>query len=209
MADVVDNTGNNNTGTQDNQDNLNNQNQQNNESEPKGGSGGEPSGTIAGGEPKPDTGAPGAYDFTGSLPEGAELDEETAKSFGEICRGMNLTNEQANNLAKYGYEYAGKIQEAAAAARDAEVASWGEATKKALGSKFDETVSYCGAGVEAMEKLYPGLRDALNETGAGNRLEIVQAFAELGKRLGEDRGTQAASGTGTDNFYKNTDWNNL
>ena len=60
-----------------------------------------------------------------------------------------------------------------------------------------------------MEKLYPGLRNALNETGAGNRLEIVQAFAELGKRLGEDRGTPQAGGSGTDNFYKNTDWNNL
>lgn len=209
MADVLDTTGNNDTGTQDNQNNLNDQNQQNNQgNEPEPAGGKDAAGTIAGGEPKAD-GAPDAYDFTGSLPEGAQLDEETAKSFGDICRGMNLTNEQANSLAKYGYEYAGKIQEAAAAAHDKEVASWGEATKKALGGKFDETVSYCGAGVEAMEKLYPGLRNALNETGAGNRLEIVQAFAELGKRLGEDRGTPQAGGSGTDNFYKNTDWNNL
>ena len=57
-------------------------------------------------------GAPDTYDFAPSLPEGMELDTDTANAFGEIAKGMNLTNEQANQIAKFGYEWAGKVGEA-------------------------------------------------------------------------------------------------
>lgn len=59
-----------------------NQNQQTpqGESNPSGG-------TLLSGAGKA-TGAPDTYDFTASLPEGMELDQDTADSFGELARGM-------------------------------------------------------------------------------------------------------------------------
>lgn len=167
-------------------------------------------GTIAGaaGETKP--GAPESYDFKSSLPEGAELDETTAKEFGDICRGMKLTNDQANELAKYGYNYAQNIAQAMEDARTQQVEQWGEAAKKELGTSFDSTVSLCGQGIEAIEKEVPGIRQALNETGAGNRIEVIRALAMLGKMVQEDRGPGGTPSVGkTDNMYPNTDWNNL
>lgn len=75
----------------------------------------------SGEHPKPDTPQPASlveqaaglaqeagtvnYDFTGSLPEGYELDENTSNAFGDICRGMNLNNDQANQLAAYGFKW--------------------------------------------------------------------------------------------------------
>lgn len=43
-------------------------------------------------DPQNPQGAPEAYDFTSALPEGETLDEAISQKFGEICKGMNLTN---------------------------------------------------------------------------------------------------------------------
>lgn len=150
-------------------------------------------GTILGGadnteQSQSPEGAPEQYDFTPSLPEDAELDEETAREFGEICRKLNLTNEQANKLAAYGYQYAGKGLDAYMAQRDAEINGWGEAAKKELGTEFDSQVNLAAIGLEAVEKSVPGIRQALNETGAGNRIEIIRAMAMLGRLVQEDPG---------------------
>lgn len=134
------------------------------------------------------TGAPETYDFKGSLPEGAELDEETAKEFGDVCRSMNLTNQQANDMAKYGYQYAQKVMQAYADQREAEINSWAEDTKKTLGADFQKTMDRYGAGLAYMEKTVPNIRQVLNETGAGNRIEIVRAISMLGRLISEDPG---------------------
>lgn len=152
-------------------------------------------------------GAPEAYDFTESIPEGGELSETEANSFGEVCRELNLTNEQANKLAQYGFGYAGRIGEAAQTMRAEEVKQWGETAKQELGTDFDKTVQLCGVGVEAMERNYPGIRNALNETGAGNRIEIIKAFADMGRMMQEDPGAVGSrSKTADTNSYPNTDW---
>ena len=63
-------------------------------------------------DPQNPQGAPEVYDFTSALPEGETLDEAISQKFGEICKGMNLTNEQANQMAAYGFEYGkGLIQQ--------------------------------------------------------------------------------------------------
>lgn len=182
-------------------------------------------GTIAGGQPKepdkepakepdkepPAQVAPEKYDFTESL-KGMALDEEEANAFSELAREMNLTNEQANKMASYGFDFASKVLGAVEAQRNTEIAGWGEAAKQTLGADFDKTVQLCGVGVEAMEKTLPGIREALNITGAGNRVEIIQAFAELGKYLQQDPGKgvdgqhMGADKSDPASRYPNTQW---
>lgn len=171
---------------------------------------GETNRTIAGGVPAEPAGAPESYDFTPSLPDGAEPDQDTANAFGEICRGMNLTNDQANDLAKYGYTFGQNILAKAEEARMAQRTQWAEETKKALGADYDKTVSACGSGVEYVERHgFPNIRQALNETGAGNRVEIVQALAMLGRLVREDQGAGAAAQAKKDDLYPNTNWDKV
>ena len=132
--------------------------------------------------------APEAYDFKASIPEGVEVDEAITKDFSEMARGMNLTNEQANQVAAFGIKYGQQVAESIIAQRNAQVAEWGETAKKELGADFEKVMSTAGAGIEAVEKLVPGIRQALNETGAGNRIEVIRAFEMFGHKVREDPG---------------------
>lgn len=154
-------------------------------------------------------GAPESYDFTGSIPEGATLDEKEATDFGNLCRELNLTNEQANKLAAYGFGYAQRGFDAYNEQRNTEIDGWADEAKKDLGTEYDSTVHLAAVGVEALEKTCPGIRDALNATGAGNRVEFIRAFAMLGKLVQEDPGKGNLGKAAGDVFaqrYPNTDF---
>lgn len=166
-------------------------------------------GTLAGGSGNtPQAGAPEAYDFSQSLPDGATLDETVSREFGDICRGMNLTNEQANQMAQYGYQFANRVMEQKEAQRAETIKSWGDDARRQLGNAFDSTMAECGAGVQFMERSVPNIRQILNETGAGNRIEFIRVFSALGRAISEDHGTTAGSGSHAknDNPYPNTDF---
>lgn len=172
----------------------------------------EPTGTLAGsaGEQKEETPtAPEAYDFTQSLPEGMELDQQAANEFSDIARGMNLTNEQANQLAKYGMSYAQNMAQTLAQQQIEEQQAWAEETKKALGAKYNEEISYVGTALNKLEPLVPGLRQALNIGGIGNRVEIVKALAAVGRMVAEDSGhaaTDTSAGASHSSRYPNTNF---
>ena len=168
-------------------------------------------GTLLGGESKPDApaGAPEKYDFTSSIPEGTEIDQTIADEFSGIVRGMNLNNDQANQLAAYGIKYGQQVAEAVQRQLDAEVAGWGEAARKELGSDFDKTMQLCGVALETVEKQVPGIRKALNETGAGNRIEVIRTIRILGELLQSDPGKLsnvggAAAPAQSETWYNNT-----
>lgn len=166
-------------------------------------------GTLAGGSgTTPQAGAPEAYDFSQSLPDGATLDETVSREFGDICRGMNLTNEQANQMAQYGYQFANKVMEQKEAQRAETIKSWGDDARRQLGNTFDSTMAECGAGVQFIERSVPNIRQILNKTGAGNRIEFIRVFSALGRAISEDHGTTAGSGSHAknDNPYPNTDF---
>ena len=154
------------------------------------------------------------YDFKGSIPEGFEFSEEESNKFVEVIKGMNLSNEQANAIAKYGMEYAQTVEKQIGEAILAERKAWGEQAKQELGTDFDKTVRTCGLAVEHIEKNVPGIRQALNETGAGNRIEIIKALSILGEMLSADPGMASKSGVvNSDNGggelasrYPNTDF---
>lgn len=152
--------------------------------------------TMLGGNPQPKSeGAPEAYDFKATIPEGVEVDEALTKDFSEIAKGMNLTNEQANQVAAFGFKYGQQVADAVRNQYNAEVARWGEEAKQQLGADFEKVMTTCGAGLEAVEKVVPNIRQALNETGAGNRIEIIRAMEMLGKLVQADPGKMINAGT--------------
>ena len=134
------------------------------------------------------TGAPEQYDFKATIPEGMDMDEAITKEYSEIAKSMNLTNEQANQMAAYGIKYGQKIADAVRSQYNAEVNRWGEEAKAEMGADLEKVMSAAGAGIEAAEKSIPGIRKALNETGAGNRIEVIRAFEMLGRLVQADPG---------------------
>lgn len=154
-------------------------------------------------------GAPEAYDFTSALPEGETLDEAISQKFGEICKGMNLTNEQANQMAAYGFEYGKGLIQQMNDMREAQYDKWQEETRKELGADFEKTMNEYGAGLQHLEKTCPGIRKLLSETGVGDRIEIVRAFSELGRLVSEDGGVGGGNPQGgKTSMYPNTNFEN-
>ena len=47
----------------------------------------------------------------------------------------------------------------------------------------------------------------LNETGAGNRVEMIRLMAAIGDLIGEDGGERNGSGGVEKSIYPNTDFN--
>lgn len=136
----------------------------------------------------PAAGAPESYDFKATIPEGVEVDEALTQGFSEMARGMNLTNDQANKVAAFGFQYGQQVADAVRNQYNAEVTRWGEEAKQELGADFEKVMSTAGAGLEAVEKVVPNIRRALNETGAGNRIEIIRAMEMLGQLVQADPG---------------------
>ena len=101
---------------------------------------------------------------------------------------MNLTNEQANQMAQFGFKYGQQIADAVNAQQEEKVAKWGESARAEMGANLEKVISTAGAGIEAVEKVVPGIRQALNETGAGNRIEVIRAFEMLGQLVMADPG---------------------
>lgn len=154
-------------------------------------------------------GAPETYDFTSALPEGETLDEAISQKFGEICKGMNLTNEQANQMAAYGFEYGKGLIQQMNDMREAQYDKWQEETRKELGADFEKTMNEYGAGIQHLEKTSPGIRKLLSETGVGDRIEIVRAISELGRLVSEDGGVGGGNAKGGKTpMYPNTNFDN-
>ena len=152
------------------------------------------------------------YDLKGSIPEGFEYSQEETDKFIDVIKGMNLSNEQANSIAKYGFEWANELRNSFQAEIDNMVKGWGETAKQELGTECDKTIAKAGGTLALLEKEIPNLRAALAETGAGNRVEIIRAFALLNDKMAGDPGMAAgavgSSTTNNDvkNRYPNTDF---
>lgn len=148
------------------------------------------------------------YDFKSVVPEGMEYDQEQAEAFASIAKDLKLSGEQASKLAAYGMNYAGQMTSLIQQAKANEIAGWAEESKKELGIDFDSTMQKAGAGLEALEKAIPNIRQALQYTGAGNRIEFIRAMAFVGELTKEDsfRGFGANSGAVRSSLYGNTNF---
>ena len=152
-------------------------------------------------------GVPERYELEGAVPDGMAYDAEAAAAYSAVARDCGLTQEQAGKLAAYGMNY---MQEAVAAFErqiTGTIEQWGTEAKEELGADFAATTQKAAVGIEAIEKKVPNLRQALNETGAGNRIEIIRALAMVGELFGEDKDRLAGSTAPAEkNIYPNTDF---
>ena len=164
-------------------------------------------------QPQPPAAAnPVTYDFSGvQMPEGYTLSEEESKQFVDVIKDMGLNNEQAGALVKYGTEYGKRLVDAVVKEHDDMIKEWGEKAKTELGADLQKHLSYAAV---ARDK-FPGLKEALDESGAGNRVEVIKAMAKLGEYLSSDPGMVPNAGTQRTNvdpmndakaLYPNTDF---
>ena len=158
------------------------------------------------GEGQQVTNAPDAYDFSGIVPDGMEYDAKSAQEYGAIARECGLTQEQASKIASYGMQFMQNGVNAAMAQVAATQAKWGEDAKTQLGADFDKTVARAAVGINRLEKSVPNLRQVLNETGAGNRIEMIQLMAAIGDLVGEDNGHGVPGYGGEKSLYPNTNF---
>lgn len=166
--------------------------------------------TILGGDgtnPKEQSaGVPEAYDFKGIVPEGMDYDEQSAAAFGEIAKKAGLSQEQASTIAAYGMQYMQKGVDAAVQAIRETQEGWAQEARTQLGGQFDATVAKAAAARNALAEKIPGLTNMLNETGAGNRIEMIRLMAAFGDLIGEDGGDRSGGAGVEKSIYPNTDF---
>lgn len=160
--------------------------------------------TILGGKSTPNV--PDAYDFKGIVPEGMTYDEQSAAAFGDVAKKAGLSQEQATMVASYGMQYMQQGVDAATKAVQDTQAAWAEEARTQLGGQFDATVAKAAAARDALAAKIPGLTAMLNETGAGNRVEMIRLMAAFGELIGEDGGDRNGSGGMEKSIYGNTDF---
>lgn len=194
-----DNSGNQNDGNQNGGQGAN----QNAAQNPNGGQEGAKMSTLLGNTPT-------VYDFTNSIPKGSTLDEESAKAFGDLIRPMGLSNEQANEIAQYGFKWADQLAEAYQNQVEDQNKQYADETKKTLGAQFEPTMQKVGVAVEHLEKEFPGIKELFSSSPVFSNINFVKAMAEFGSLLAEDPGigAKAANPGKEDNPYPNTNFDN-
>ena len=170
----------------------------------EGGAEGAKSDTILGGKSTPNV--PDAYDFKSIVPEGMTYDEQSAAAFGDVAKKAGLSQEQAAAIASYGMQYMQQGVDAAMKAVQDTQAGWAQEARDTLGGQFDAVVAKAAAGRDALAAKVPGLTQMLNETGAGNRVEMIRLMAAIGDLIGEDGGDRNGSGGSEKSIYGNTDF---
>lgn len=143
---------------------------------------------------------PTVYDFSTAF-EGGEVDQTIADEFSKMLNGVGATQEQALQMAKFGNQYATNLVTAyenqKQEALNAQYKGYADNAREVLGNKFDATVSQAAAGVEAVEKTIPNIREILAENGLGNRVEVIQLFAHIAGMAGEDNNAGNGQGGST------------
>lgn len=160
-------------------------------------------GTILGGGGDTNTDQPAeptVYDFSTAF-EGGEVDQTIADEFSKMLNGVGATQEQALEMAKFGNQYATNLVTAYENQRqealNAQYKGYADNAREILGNKFDTTVSQAAAGVEAVEKTIPNIREILAENGLGNRVEVIQLFAHIANMASEDNNAGNGQGGST------------
>lgn len=143
---------------------------------------------------------PIVYDFSTAF-EGGEVDQTIADEFSKMLNGVGATQEQALEMAKFGNQYATNLVTAyenqKQEALNAQYKGYADNARDVLGNKFDDTVSQAAAGVEAVEKTIPNIREILAENGLGNRVEVIQLFAHIANMASEDNNAGNGQGGST------------
>lgn len=140
---------------------------------------------------------PVAYESL-KLPDGISVDPESLAAATELFRASALSQEQAQKFIDLAVS-----REQAAARKGAQAFvdlqnKWVSEIKADPDIGGDKLTASLASAARAIDRLgVPGLREALNLTGAGNHPAVVKAFVRLGQMVSEDRfqpGKDAAPG---------------
>jgi hypothetical protein len=134
-------------------------------------------------DPEP---APAYTDF--KWPQGASVDEAGLKAATDLFKEARLPQEQAQKFIDLAVS-----REQAAAQKGVQAfvdlqnrwVSEIKADPDIGGDKLDASLASAARAIDRLA--VPGLREALNLTGAGNHPTIVKAFVRLGQMVSEDR----------------------
>jgi len=154
-------------------------------------------------DPAADPAAPVEVDYDFTMPEGFTLDEELGGQFKEFAKAKNLTKEEAQGLLDLSL----KAQEKQAEAYRTTQAEWvnqSKADKEFGGGQFDQNLAVANKALDAFGT--PELKTLLRTTGFGNHPEVIRAFVNVGKAVGEDklvmRGTHTPQAVNPDPIAK-------
>jgi hypothetical protein len=123
-----------------------------------------------------------------TLPEGVALDPEQLTPATELFAESGLSQEQAQKFIDLAM-----ARESAAAHRGVQAFvdlqnQWVSEIKADPDIGGDRLKASLSSAARAIDRLnVPGLREALNLTGAGNHPAVVKAFVRLGQMISEDR----------------------
>lgn len=147
---------------------------------------GPPQESEAGARSEEETARPSYGEFR--LPEGATADPDSLKPATELFAETGLSQEQAQKFIDLAM-----ARETAAAHRGVQAfvdlqnqwVSEIKADPDIGGDKLKASLASAGRAIDRLN--IPGLREALNFTGAGNHPAVVKAFVRLGQMISEDR----------------------
>ena len=127
-------------------------------------------------------GAPDTYEF--KAPEGQEFDPDFLKTYSEVAKELDLTQEKAQTLIdKVGPAIQARQQAKLDAVRQ-EWADTSKADKEFGGEKLTENL---GVAKQALDKFgTPELKELLDASGIGNHPEVIRFFFRTGKALQPD-----------------------
>lgn len=145
-----------------------------------------PEAPVPAAEPAPEPEAPVYGEF--KLPDGASVDGEQLEQATALFKEAGLPHEQAQKFIDLALS-----REQAAATRGVQAfvdlqTKWVSEIKadpEIGGTRFEASMASAGRAIDRLG--VPGLKEALNLTGAGNNPAIVKAFVRLGQMVSEDR----------------------
>jgi len=138
--------------------------------------------TETGAAEPPKAGAPEVYEFKAA--EGQTFDPEFVKSYSEVARELNLTQEAAQTMI----DKVGPVLAQQQAAQIAQVRNdWAEASKVDAefgGAKFNENLAIAKQSIDKFAT--PEFKQMLDDTGLGNHPEWIRYCYRVSKAFAPD-----------------------
>ena len=132
--------------------------------------------------PAPKEGAPEAYEFKAA--EGQTFDPEFVKSYSEVARELDMTQEAAQTML----DKVGPVLAQQQAAQIAKVrAEWADASKTDKefgGAQFDENLAIAKQSIDKFAT--PEFKQMLDDTGLGNHPEWIRYCYRVSKAFAPD-----------------------
>lgn len=146
-------------------------------------------------------GAPEEYE-TFTVPEGMTLDEEAIKVFTPLAKEIGLSQEKAQKLVDLYSDQVNRVTESILSELGKVRESWEKQVAEDPELSKKENQSVAKKAVINFEKVIPGFREMLDETGAGSHPVMVAAMLKIGKDFYTEDTFERGTGKSTPSFAK-------